>query len=137
LLLTNIDLYRASDRTVRIVSNDVVAIGVSGRAAPGGSEASCIGAGVVDNSLVDKGELAGGGAGGGGGGCRGCGCCRSNWTGVGVTISIISNNMVPIDVSLCGTPGRIESSGVGTAGVGYSHVCKGKYALSSGCCGAY
>ena len=95
-------------------------IGIRGCAAPGGCEASGVGTGVVDNSLVDEGELAGGGA--GGGRCGGGGGGGGGWdrAGVGVAISIVANHVVTVDISLGGAPRRIESSSIGTAGVGHT-----------------
>ena len=91
-------------------------IGVSSCAAPGGGESSCVGAGIVHHSLVDEGELAGGGAGGGGGGGGG------GWHGApaGITVSVVTQNMFPISISLGGTPGWLEASSIGAAGVGDS-----------------
>jgi len=65
-LLTSCDFHRASNSTVCPVSTDMFAIGISGSAAPCGRESASISTGVVNNSSVDEGELAGGAAGGGG-----------------------------------------------------------------------
>ena len=50
------NLDRAADAAVGKVSDDVITIGVSGGATPGGGKAPGIGAGVVDRALVDEGE---------------------------------------------------------------------------------
>ena len=101
ILTRNFD--RAADAAVSKVSDDVITIGVSGGAAPGGGEAPSVGAGVVNLSLVDEGELAGGGTGaqwsrgghaGGGGG-----------TGAGVAVAIVTLHVVTVRVSSGGAPG--------------------------------
>ena len=74
----------------------------------------------MDNSLVDEGELAGGGAGAGRCCCGGWSCGGGDSAGVGVTISIVAQHMVTIDVSLGAAPGGIEASSICTAGVGHS-----------------
>ena len=97
------DLDWAAHAAISKVSNDVITIGVCGGAAPGGREAPSVGTGVVNLSLVDEGELAGGGAGahwgrgghaGGGGG-----------TGAGVAVAIVTLHVVTVRVSSGGAPG--------------------------------
>jgi len=97
------DLDWAARAAISKVSVDVLTIGVCGGAAPGGGEAPSVGAGVVNLSLVDEGELAGGGAGahwgrgghaGGGGG-----------TGAGVAVAIVTLHVVTVRVSSGRAPG--------------------------------
>ena len=93
----------AADATVGKVSDDVITIGVSGGATPGGGKAPGIGAGVVDLALVDEGELARGGAGGDRSGGRGAG--GGDGAGAGVAVAVVALHVVTVRVSSSGAPG--------------------------------
>ena len=101
ILTRNFD--RAADAAVSKVSDDVITIGVSGGAAPGGGEAPSVGAGVVDLALVDEGELARGGAGGDWGVGRGAG--GGDGAGAGVAVAVVALHVVTVRVSSSGAPG--------------------------------
>ena len=81
----------------------MLAIGVSGGAAPGGGEAPGVGAGVVDHAHVDEGELAGGGAGGHRGGSRDP--RAGDGAGVGVAVAVVALHVSAVCVSSGGAPG--------------------------------
>ena len=55
-------LHWTADPAVLPVPPDVATPGVSGGAAPGGTEAASVGAGRVQDAAVDEGEDAGGAA---------------------------------------------------------------------------
>ena len=91
---------------------------VSLGAAPGRGEAPSVGAGVMNLSLVDEGELAGGGAGAhrGHGGYAGGG----GGTGAGVAVAIVTLHVVTVRVSSGGAPGLFVASSCSAACVGHA-----------------
>ena len=66
--ILTVNLDRTANPTVSEVTRDVFPPAISPGAAPGSTEPSCLGAGVVDHALVDEGEPAGGGTARGRGG---------------------------------------------------------------------
>lgn len=87
--------------------------GISPSAAPGTTEPSRLGAGVVDDALEDEGEPAGCGAGGGGAGGGG-----GSRTSGGVTVAPGPFHVVPVLVSRGGAPRQLEPSRQGALAVG-------------------
>ena len=112
-----VNLHRTANPTVREVSCAVFPPGVSLGAAPGSTEASRRGAGVVDHALEDEGELAGCRA-GGDRGARGGGGGPSSRTGGRVTVAPGSSHVVSVNIGGGGTPGLLEPSSQGALAVG-------------------
>ena len=112
-----VNLHRAANPTVREVSRAVFPPGVSLGAAPGLTEPSRLGAGVVDHALEDEGELAGCRA-GGGRGARGGGGGPSSRTGGRVTVAPGSSHVVSVNIGGGGTPGPLEPTSQGALAVG-------------------
>ena len=112
-------LHWTADPAVLPVPPDVTTPGVSGGAAPGGTEAASVGAGRVQDAAVDEGEPAGGRAGGGGGGGGG--------GAVVLTVSPVPGEMVGLGVSGGAAPGPGEASRRGAGGVRHSLVDEGEH----------
>ena len=116
-------LHWTADPAVLPVPPDVATPGVSGGAAPGGTEAASVGAGRVQDAAVDEGEPAGGRAGGGGGGGGG----RGGGGAVVLTVAPVPCQMVGQGVSGGTAPGSGETSSSGAGGVGHPLVDEGEH----------
>ena len=110
-------LHWTADPAVLPVPPDVTTPGVSGGAAPGGTEAASVGAGRVQDAAVDEGEPAGGRAGGGGGGGG----------AVVLTVAPVPCQMVGQGVSGRTAPGPGETTSSGAGGVGHPLVDEGEH----------
>ena len=107
------NLHWTSNSTISIVANNVFSKGISFSTTPWIFESSCVGAGVVDNTIIDEGKLAGCWASWGW-----CGCCSGCRAGVNITISKVANDMVAICISFSTAPCWLKSSSVSAASVG-------------------
>jgi len=108
-----IELHRTANPAVSKVACDVLPVAVSLGAAPGRGEAPIVGAGLVDLSMEDEGELTGGGA----GWCRSGGASRT----AGVTVSPGSSHVVTVAVNGGGAPGFLEAPVHGAGVVDLAH----------------
>jgi len=116
-------LDRTADLAVLPVAVEMLTEGSSPGAAPGIGEPSGVGAGVVSNTPVDKGELAGSGTGG---------AAVSGVGGIsGTVVSAVPPEALDVvgeSVGSCAAPGPREAACSGAGGVTHSLEPEGEHA---------